>query len=129
MAQRGRWQMSLAKEARAAPEFAAFVAFAAPLIASAPRGDGHRCWSSPGSAEETPRPARCAGSSTASATEHTGGAWVGTPVPAAAYRRPWTSCWPPSSTRTDGASAWSGGASAGSTPVPSLGTRRIASAP
>jgi pimeloyl-ACP methyl ester carboxylesterase len=41
MAQRDRWQVSLAKEARAAPEFAAFVAFAAPLLASAPRGDGH----------------------------------------------------------------------------------------
>lgn len=41
MAQRGRWQMSLAKEARAAPELAALVAVAGPLIASAPRGDGH----------------------------------------------------------------------------------------
>ena len=41
MAERDPWSVSLAKEARAAPEFVAFVAFAAPLIASAPRGDGH----------------------------------------------------------------------------------------
>ena len=32
---------ALISEARAAPEFAAFVAMAAPLIAGAPRGDGH----------------------------------------------------------------------------------------
>ena len=41
MAQSERWLMSLAKEARTAPEFAAFVAFAAPLIVGSPRGDGH----------------------------------------------------------------------------------------
>jgi pimeloyl-ACP methyl ester carboxylesterase len=41
MAQSERWLMSLAKEARTAPEFAAFVALAAPLIAGSPRGDGH----------------------------------------------------------------------------------------
>ena len=41
MAQAERWQVSLAKELRAAPEFAAFVALAAPMIASVPRGDGH----------------------------------------------------------------------------------------
>jgi len=41
MAQRDRWQVSLAKELRAAPEFAAFVAFAGPMVASTPRGDGH----------------------------------------------------------------------------------------
>jgi len=41
MAQRDGWQVSLMREARAAPEFGAFVATAGPLIASAPRGDGH----------------------------------------------------------------------------------------
>jgi pimeloyl-ACP methyl ester carboxylesterase len=41
MAQNERWLRSLAREARAAPEFAAFVAVVAPLIASSPRGDGH----------------------------------------------------------------------------------------
>ena len=41
MAQRDRWSVSWAREARAAPEFAAFVASAGPLIARAPRGDGH----------------------------------------------------------------------------------------
>jgi pimeloyl-ACP methyl ester carboxylesterase len=41
MAQHDRWQVSLAKETRAAPEFAALVAFAGPLIAGAPHGDGH----------------------------------------------------------------------------------------
>jgi pimeloyl-ACP methyl ester carboxylesterase len=32
---------TIAREARAAPELAAFVAMAAPLVARAPRGDGH----------------------------------------------------------------------------------------
>lgn len=41
MSQTERWQVSLAREARAAPEFAAFVATVGPLVASAPRGDGH----------------------------------------------------------------------------------------
>lgn len=36
------------KEARAAPEFAAFVAAAGPLIAGAPRGDGHHVLVLPG---------------------------------------------------------------------------------
>ena len=41
-----RWQAmaqpwTLAREARAAPELAAFIAMAAPLLARAPRGDGH----------------------------------------------------------------------------------------
>ena len=48
MAQRERWMMSLAREARTAPEFAAFVALAAPLIASSPRGDGHPVMVLPG---------------------------------------------------------------------------------
>ena len=39
MAPRDRWPVY--GEARAAPELAAFVALAAPLVASAPRGDGH----------------------------------------------------------------------------------------
>ena len=41
MAQRDRWQLALAREARAAPEMAAFVALAGPLVVNAPRGDGH----------------------------------------------------------------------------------------
>lgn len=41
MAQRNRWPMAVAREARAGPEFVAFVAFAGPLLAGAPRGDGH----------------------------------------------------------------------------------------
>lgn len=41
MSQPMRWPMSLVKEARAAPELAAFVALAGPLLAAAPRGDGH----------------------------------------------------------------------------------------
>ena len=41
MAQGNRWPMAVAREARAAPEFAAFMAFVGPLIAGAPRGDGH----------------------------------------------------------------------------------------
>ena len=46
MAERDRWSMTqmlepMAREARAAPELAAFVATVGPLIASAPRGDGH----------------------------------------------------------------------------------------
>ena len=41
MAQRTRWQVTVAREARAAPEFAAFMTFAGPLLAGAPRGDGH----------------------------------------------------------------------------------------
>ena len=46
MAERDRWSMNqmlepMAREARAAPELAAFVATVGPLIASAPRGDGH----------------------------------------------------------------------------------------
>jgi pimeloyl-ACP methyl ester carboxylesterase len=41
MVQRENWRTTLLLEARAAPEFAAFVGLAAPLIASAPRGDGH----------------------------------------------------------------------------------------
>ena len=41
MSERDRWQVSMAKEARAVPELAAFVAVVAPLLASAPRGDGH----------------------------------------------------------------------------------------
>ena len=32
MAQRNRWPMAVAREARAAPEFAAFMAFVGPLI-------------------------------------------------------------------------------------------------
>ncbi len=35
------WRINPVGEARAAPELAAFVAFAAPLLANAPRGDGH----------------------------------------------------------------------------------------
>jgi pimeloyl-ACP methyl ester carboxylesterase len=41
MAARERWQVAAVKEARAAPEFAAFVGLAGPLLASVPRGDGH----------------------------------------------------------------------------------------
>ena len=46
MAERDRWSMNqmlepMAREARAAPELAAFVATVGPLIAGAPRGDGH----------------------------------------------------------------------------------------
>ena len=41
MAQPIRWPIRLVREARAAPEFAAYMAFAAPLLAGAPRGDGH----------------------------------------------------------------------------------------
>ena len=46
MAERDRWSMTqmlepMAREARAAPELAAFVATVGPLIAGAPRGDGH----------------------------------------------------------------------------------------
>lgn len=41
MARRNRWTVAVAREARAGPEFAAFMAFAGPLIAAAPRGDGH----------------------------------------------------------------------------------------
>jgi pimeloyl-ACP methyl ester carboxylesterase len=41
MSDRDGWQMTMAREARAAPELAAFVATVGPLIASAPRGDGH----------------------------------------------------------------------------------------
>lgn len=41
MAQGNRWQFDLAREARVAPELAAFVALAGPLIVNAPRGDQH----------------------------------------------------------------------------------------
>ena len=41
MAQGVRWSAAVAKEARAAPELVAFVALAGPLLAGAPRGDGH----------------------------------------------------------------------------------------
>jgi pimeloyl-ACP methyl ester carboxylesterase len=41
MATRQRWQVAALKEARAAPEFAAFVGLAGVLLARAPRGDAH----------------------------------------------------------------------------------------
>src|SRR3954468_6936116 len=41
MPQRADWQSAIARESRAAPEFAAFAMTAAPLLATLPRGDGH----------------------------------------------------------------------------------------
>ena len=41
MTNRVQWQTGLAREARAAPEFASFAMAAAPLLALSPRGDGH----------------------------------------------------------------------------------------
>lgn len=40
--------MAVAREARAAPELAAFIAVAAPLVARSPRGDGHHVIVLPG---------------------------------------------------------------------------------
>jgi pimeloyl-ACP methyl ester carboxylesterase len=41
MAPRPDWQTAMTREARAAPEFAAFALTAGPLLATLPRGDGH----------------------------------------------------------------------------------------
>src|SRR6188474_1307663 len=41
MATRQRWQVAALNEARAAPEFAAFVGLAGVLLTRAPRGDAH----------------------------------------------------------------------------------------
>jgi len=41
MAERPRWQMAVAREARAGPELASFAVTAGPLLAVSPRGDGH----------------------------------------------------------------------------------------
>jgi pimeloyl-ACP methyl ester carboxylesterase len=59
MAQQDR-QVSWTSELRAAPEFAAFVALAGPLLASAPRGDGHPVLVLPGlgASDTSTRPLR-----------------------------------------------------------------------
>jgi len=41
MEPRLRWQSTMVREARSAPEFAAFAMAAGPLLATLPRGDGH----------------------------------------------------------------------------------------
>lgn len=46
--ERQPWQLAMAREARAAPELAAFVATVAPLLARSPRGDGHHVIVLPG---------------------------------------------------------------------------------
>lgn len=38
---RAQWRRAVSREARAAPEFAAFLTVAGPLAVAAPRGDGH----------------------------------------------------------------------------------------
>jgi len=46
--ERGPWQLAVAREARAAPELAAFITVVAPLLARSPRGDGHHVIVLPG---------------------------------------------------------------------------------
>ena len=121
VADRDRWMNQMlepmAREARAAPELAAFVATVGPLIASAPRGDGHPVLVLPGlgggdtvdaTAALVPRSPRLPHRRLGPGHEHGS-------RPAASPAASRSSCgrWPPST--ADG-SASSGGASAGSTP-------------